>query len=408
MNGKRRAEYPHPRASAGAALLIMLLAMTLAFSAFLIASLAESDPDAERRQRTFETLMQAKQALIAWAVVRGDFGADSHHRPGTLPCPDTKFFGDTESGNASGSCSIGGGTSLGRLPWKSLGMDRLRDAHGEMLWYAVSDSFRNPELAKAAINSDTKGTLLLYAADGSTLLTPAGEELSAVIFAPGPPLPGQDREALPDAASSYLDAFDGKNNAKAGGPFIAGPAKDSGGNRVVNDLIVGITARELLSGLEKRALNEAGKALKKYADDNGRYPNPAPFDAPGCTSSIGDVKSAVTPCAGDGVTPTCLGRFPEDLAASGLAPWFSQNGWGRVMIYAIHDSGAGCATFLNVDGKPEKYVLFAPGAARAGQHRPSTALPDYLEDAANTDGWSGDPNFSAPGASSNDQLRAEP
>ncbi|MDR1934265.1 MAG: hypothetical protein LBS49_01490, partial [Candidatus Accumulibacter sp.] len=337
MNGWRGMETPCPKGSQGAALLVMLLVMVLAFGSVLLTSLAGNNPETERRRRTLETLAQAKQALIAWAVLQGDTGTDSHHRPGTLPCPDRNFFGEAASGNASGSCSSGGETSIGRLPWKSLGMEKLRDAHGEPLWYAVSDSFRNPNLNSQAINSDSKGTLLLYAADG-TLLTPAGEELAAVIFAPGPPLPGQDRKIPPDnTASDYLDVFAGKNNARAAGPFVQGPVKDGSGHLAVNDFVIGVSVRELVAALEKRALNQAQKALKEYFADNGNYPHPAPSDAADCASRIGNVKaSPIPPCASD--SATCSGRLPEDALAPYLDPdasWFLQNGWGRVLIYAI-------------------------------------------------------------------------
>jgi hypothetical protein len=423
-----------PDKTRGAALLVLLLAIVLAFSTVLIGSLEGNRLEIERQRKTLETLTQAKQALIAWSVIQGDVRAATeteggnkkftYRRPGTLPCPDRylKLFGEEEAvpGIAPGTCAASTGTSIGRLPWKTLNMEDLRDTYGETLWYAVSDRFRNNVSNNyAAINSDTKGTLLLYATDGSTLLTPAGEELAAVIFAPGPPLPGQDRKAQSDdlVPSSYLEAFNGKNNASAVGPFIAGPVRDSAGNLIVNDLAIGLTARELISGLERRALNEAQGALKKYADDHGRYPNPAPFHASDCTSSITDVRSAIPLCASDVATPACYGRLPEDVFVPEgyspdalfpyAAPWFLQNGWGRVMIYAIHDGDAGCATSLAIGGVPKNYVLFAPGTARQGQNRPSAALSDYLEDAGNTDGWSGNFDFSVP-ESGNDQLRTDP
>jgi hypothetical protein len=388
-------------------LLVLLLALALAFGGVLIASLAENNPEISRRQRTLEALAQAKQALIAWSVTQGDFGADSHHRPGTLPCPDRNFFGDPNSGHASGSCSIGGGTSLGRLPWKSLGVEKLQDAHGETLWYAVGDNFRNPGLHGGAINSDAKGSLLLYAEDG-TLPVSDGEKLAAIVLAPGAPLPGQERKTPPDnTASDYLEAFDGKNNASAAGPFFMGPVRDAAGNLVANDLVIGITARELVAALEKRALREAQNALESHFAARGKYPNPAPHDSPDCLSGIGNVKSSNIPqCASE--ESICFGRLPEDALAPYVAPWFLQNGWGRVMIYAIDDAGAACATSLNVEGNPENYILIAPGAARDGQSRPSTSLSDYLEDPGNSGAWSGNPEFSVPDADGNDQLRAEP
>jgi hypothetical protein len=178
--------------------------------------------------------------------------------------------------------------------------------------------------------------------------------------------------------------------------------------------VIGVTARELISGAERRALNEAQSALEKYKYANnhdGRYPNPAPFDGANCTSSITDVQLDIAPCASGGAMPACYGygRLPENALSPYVAPWFLKNGWGRVMIYAVNNANDDdCASTLKVDGNPKKYVLLAPGTARAGQRRPSTMLSDYLEDAANADAWSGDPNFSTPSANSNDQLRAVP
>jgi hypothetical protein len=388
-----------------------LLLMVLGISHMLITSRTSGgNPEVERQRKTFEALVQSKQALIAWSIMEGDMGTSTYPRSGVLPCPDNNLFGSAASGGASGSCSVSGGTSVGRLPWKSIGVDRLRDADGEVLWYAVSDNFRSrTDHNKAAVNSDTRGTLRLYAADGITLATPSGEELAAVIFAPGPPLPGQNRTAESaeftgnKIVSAYLEAFNGKNNASAAGPFIMGPVKDSVGDLVVNDLVIGLTARELIAAMEKRALNEAQKALSQF----DTLPKPAPHDDPSCTSLITNVTEAVVPCTNNG-SSTCFGRLPENALSDHVPPWFIQNGWGRVMVYAINDAGAGCTTPLNVGETPKRYVLFAPGPARQGQSRPSFSLSDYLEDTANTDGWLGDFDFVVPGGESNDQLRTSP
>ena len=415
MSNRQHIRSRHPSNCRGVALLTMLFVVALAFCAVLITKLAKHNPEIERQKKTIEALAQAKQALIAWSLLQGDLwpatkmveenGIEqptfTYYRPGTLPCPDTYSLADSKSGNATGSCSASKGTSIGRLPWKSLGEQKLYDGYSELLWYAVSDNFRNTSPNSAAINSDTKGSLLLYANDGTTLLTPPGEELAAIIFAPGPPLPEQDRtESSQNIASNYLDAFNGKNNANAAGPFIKGPIKNSSGELITNDIVVGITARELIGAIEKRALTEAQNALSKMAV----LPNPAPRDGLNCAALITDVKS-VSKCSSDNAT--CSGRLPEDALEPYAAKWFLQNGWGRVMIYAIHND-AGCTTPLKVDGNQKNYVLIAPGTARQGQNRPSTSLSNYLEDSGNADGWSGNLDFFNPDLSSNDQLRANP
>ena len=429
-----------PNKSRGAALIIMLFVVVLASTAILVSLLAKTNPDIERQKKTMAALAQAKQALIAWSVTRGDMQLATeitaavtkytYYPPGSLPWPDPNYFGSENSGFASGSCSSSGGSSIGRLPWRSLRIDKLIDGSGEPLWYALSDNFRRANgLNDKAINSDTKGSLLLYAADGSTLLTPAGEELAAIIFAPGSPLPEQDRAALPNAAKSYLDAHNSKDNANAAGPFFAGPVRDSNGNLISNDVVVGISARELTTAVELRALKEAQRALASYKTANGKYPNPAPYNGANCASLVDDVKDAsLALCKGDSVVPTCIGRFPEDifpyyppanarpLELSGqlkIAPWFTQNGWGRTMTYAINDKDSAsptCTTSISVAGtnKDNGYILIAPGPARGTQTRPSYTLSDYLEDAGNTDAWSGNGAFVTPTAASNDHLRSAP
>lgn len=396
----------------GAALLLALLLVTLALGSILITGLSRADLETQRQRKTMATLAQAKEALIAWSVLNGDRGTEDYPRPGSLPCPDRNNLGTLNSGNASGSCSTAGGTSIGRLPWKTLGIEELHDADGELLWYAISDNFRKATASSPPINSDTKGTLLLYAANGTTLLTGSGDELAAIIFSPGRPLPGQDRSSAPNAVSSYLDSGNGRNNTLAAGPFIAGPAKDASGNVVVNDLVIGITARELIGAVEKRALREAENALAAYAAANGgKYPNPGSANGPNCAASIMRVDSP-TICSSD--STACIGRLPEDSVYPPAAAWFRQNGWGRVMTYtvnanyALDGGGTGCSAALNVDGQTKHYVLFAPGTPLGTQTRPATTLTNYLEDAANADAWNPNVNFVTPGPTSNDQLRSFP
>ena len=390
-------------------MLALLLVLTLGVSLFLQAT-SPATARLARERRTDQALAQAKAALIAWSVGQGDVGGDIYDRPGSLPCPD---LGDT--GTAPGSCAASSGSSLGRLPWKTLGIEVLRDSDGERLWYALSNNFR--VRASAAINSDTRGQLLLYATDATTLLTPNGEELAAIVFAAGTPLPGQDRVGEPYDAANYLDASAPWNNASAPGPFVAGPLRNAAGEIVINDRVMALTTRELLGAAEQRALGEAQNALAAFALTHaGKYPNPARADDAVCLKRIANIKSNDT-CSNVG-SDACFGRLPEDAPAATLAPWFLRNGWGRVLSYAVNKNsvvdpgGAECSTALTVDGSVRDYVLLAPGAARSGQTRPSSALTDYLEDAANYDAWTalagGQASFAKPSTASNDTLRSRP
>ena len=396
-----------PNSSKGAALLVILFLVLAAFSTVIVSQLSKANLEAQKQKKTQEALAQAKQALIAWSVLQGDIGNDTYNRqrPGTLPCPATDDLGSVGS-----TCKLASSSTIGRLPWKELGIDVLRDADGETLWYAMDENFRRPGLSNTPINSDSKGSLMLSATDGATSLTPSGEELVAIIFSAGSPLSGQDRSSTTSPAN-YLDSAKDANNvswnnAAAGGPFITGPVRDAQGNVTINDIAIGISAKELMAAVEKRALKEAQLLLTAYYDANGKYPNPAKATVTTCKSTRSSISNTAT-CDSD--PSTCFGRFPEDISVSSYpATWFQQNAWGRVMTYALSDSGAGCSNTLTVDGTAKSYVLVAPGTARSGQTRPSASLADYLEDSANTDAWAANPNFATPSTVSNDQLRSAP
>lgn len=115
MNGERGA----------AALMLIVIVAVLAAAA--VASALPGTLQAERDQATHRALAQAAQALAGHARVRrcvvGSGTVASH-----LPCPD---LGAAE-GQAAPSCAPG---SRGRLPWRTLGIEPLRDADGECLWY---------------------------------------------------------------------------------------------------------------------------------------------------------------------------------------------------------------------------------------------------------------------------------
>jgi hypothetical protein len=138
------------------------------------------------------------------------------------------------------------------------------------------------------MNWDTPGLFDVLAADGSTYL--AGNSPSAravaVIFAPGPPLTGQDRSGAGGAncggnytASNYLESANSVNNsavstvANTATRFIAGRASNT-----FNDRLVYITREELWTAIKKRPdfqakLNtltqKVAQCIAKYGTQNG-------------------------------------------------------------------------------------------------------------------------------------------
>ncbi len=318
---------PLPSRNRGAALLLLLLFMVIGFTAYLMSSFSPGASEVQRQRKTLEILALAKEALIGYAVAETK-------KPGRLPCPDVDNDGKEDLDGTD--CSL----YIGRLPWNTLAIEKLTDGHGEQLWYAVSDNFHSPD-SPPAINSGTEGTLELYAADGSTLLTKPGEKLAAIVFSPGPSLSGKNRSAASNDAQNYLDSGYGRNNASAAGPFIAGPVMDAQGDVVVNDLAMGISAKELLTAVEKRVLGEIRGSkdygLCRYYAESKEVPWASPVPSTPESES----------CDGRSYEGTVSGCLPymELIVAPSSSLWLTANGWLPSLIvyerYNDSDDGNG-------------------------------------------------------------------
>lgn len=227
------------------------------------------------------TLAQAKEALIAYAVV------DDKH-PGRLPCPDNLLDGD--------KCK----TYVGALPWQTLDVRDYQDDFGTPLHLAIYNLFggRDP-----AINSDTATGMRVIAADGSI-----NDGVVGVIIAP--------RGAL-DPANS-----DGDNSFQVGKSATDGD----------NDMIAVITRQELMAAVEKRVVNEVRSCLDQHAvssaNTDHRYPWPAPLSATafqGKANSLFGWVPATQPTAGpESALKSTIARLTQTLSQLSLAPDASQ------------------------------------------------------------------------------------
>lgn len=179
----------------------------------------------ERNARTTAALAQAREALISYAlqyreqqIKQGQF--DRVY--GYLPLPD---LGTTHNNNTG--CTLEGcdaanfsgnalnTTAIGRLPWRTLGTEPFHDSSGECLWYMVSGSHQR-ELRAAPMNWDSPSHLDVVVANGSaalaSALASAHDRPVAVIFSPGPPLPGQDRSpSASDSVTRCGGNYDARN-----------------------------------------------------------------------------------------------------------------------------------------------------------------------------------------------------
>jgi hypothetical protein len=387
------------RQNGSALLMVMMVLMMLGI--WLLSDMPKLN-SGNSEQDNAAALAEAKDGLIGRSI-------QEDNRPGSLPCPDTDNDGEAEFFHGNECPSY-----VGRLPWKTLRLPDLRDAHGERLWYALSRNFRDDDSAEP-INSDTRGTLKVYASDGTTDLTPAGSEAVAVIFAPGAALGNQIRDEVAAScaatgtrisrnlcADNYLDFSRGFNNASPIGPFIKGEQ-----SATFNDQIRIIRAKDIMPLVEKRVAKVLREALAGYRSEYGYYPYPAKYDE--CDASHCDSDATV-----------CRGRIPLNAEAAGteaffVSKWFIKNQWYREIYYSVGadslessaDLDPPCGHTLIVSGEQVDMVFFTPGTPLGSIVRPSDTLSDYLEDSENRDGWRFSANdvYVVPSSTLNDRDR---
>lgn len=268
------------RPQGGAALLVFLVLLVMGALTYIANNLTPETVDAHRDRKTSDALAQARDALIGYALGYRDaqatkdldsIGADDRAMYGYLPLPD---LGSSRNQNLDPACLNGlgnpvegcdanfftglvfdangiGPTVVGRFPWRTLGTAPLRDGHGECLWLIVSSLHSRIQRATPApvlppMNWDTLGQLDIVIANGTNALNSALTSIHdrpvAIIYAPGPPLPGQDRglSTTDDVtqcggnynAANYLDpviatALGGITNYLAGTNAASGNTGDS-------------------------------------------------------------------------------------------------------------------------------------------------------------------------------------
>ena len=306
-----------PQRQGGAALLAFSLLIIVGTAYLLLTEFNANYIQVKRQQQTRAALLEAKQALIGYAVVFPEVDAltpgDVIDGPGYLPCPDTN-----NNGSAGSPCALSSGSSIGRYPYKTLETQEFRDGNGERLWYVVSDVFRNNPKT-IPLNSET-------ARDASEELTVNGiDHIAAVIFSPGVPQTGQQRESDENDYTNYLEATFTDSNTT----IVTANTDD----------FILLTTDELMQAVEKRVLGEVRQMLEDYIAQYNAYPWLTPFADPKAEfrnySGIHD--------GGDNATSVSDGG--ADFVA-----WDIQNG---DMVINITDGSAGLvsgvtATTLNV------------------------------------------------------------
>ncbi|EDN71007.1 conserved hypothetical protein, membrane or secreted [Beggiatoa sp. PS] len=290
----------HSHSQTGAALIIFLTIMVLGVSAILLSELnTNTDLMLDDQAQTAQILAQAKEALIGYAVNYYDTvssaGISQEGRYGFLPCPDVDNNVAYPEGVEHGNCVGQDQSSLGRLPWRTLGLPPLRDGAGECLWYAISGTYKNATIDTVRtnmLNEDTNGLFEVLLSDGTTTpstivgQTPQDRAI-AVIIAPGKRLSSQTRQTESDTeicggnytATNYLDSDSTANVNNADFSIDADTVNEfittQDNSSPINDQIAYITREELWSYVRKRTdfMENMQTLTRTAAQCIANYPN---------------------------------------------------------------------------------------------------------------------------------------
>ena len=198
-----------PRLQRGAALLIVMLVVLVAATTVLVSRLDVTDVRTRRQTDAQESLAYARAALIDYAATRPDF------YPGqavALPCPDIDDSGGWLEGDAhTDACGGVGETVIGRVPWRTLGIDPPKDSSGSCLWYVVSGSYKDAGATTSPlINPDSNGQLQLFGIEATSIVAGSApqDRPVALLIAPMTNLDGQVRAAAVGAGRQCSSSFD--------------------------------------------------------------------------------------------------------------------------------------------------------------------------------------------------------
>lgn len=273
------------KGQAGAAMLIMVAILTLGITSLVLAALKSSTRNevTDMRNRNAAALAQAKEALIGYVAKQAASYTES--APGELPCPESPAdAGTINEGRANNNnfCTPTDAVNqtVGRLPWRTLGIDKLVDGASEPLWYAVSQNWvpaAGP--TPPTVNPGSAGQL---SADGVT-------DVVAIIIAPGSPLKvnptgaqaaqgclarNQTRNDRSHVAGGgnpdYRDYLECENASSPIDLVFGTSIVNNATNPVINDQVVTITASEILNAIQgplsERLQRTVAPLLSEFSD----------------------------------------------------------------------------------------------------------------------------------------------
>ena len=244
-----------------------MLALALGSGVVTMEWLEAAARSSHAARRTEAALAAAREALIGYAASYPDQHA-GRHGPGYLPCPDR-----TGNGSPNTPCAAG---SLGRLPWRRLGLHDPRDGSGERLWYTLAKRFRANGHKHRPLNHETAAELAVDGRSG----------IAAVILAPGPALPFQDRAGRRFDPAQFLE---GGNETPQDGVYVTAGGPPGSAHDRFNDRVAAISRDELMAAAAGRALAAVRSVFEEYRDapwNTGALPWLAPWAGPAAQEAL--------------------------------------------------------------------------------------------------------------------------
>lgn len=301
--------------------LFVLLAIVGIVAVLLVGTLTRKAAQIEHDKQTASVLAQAKDALIGYATTY----RDSHPNEvfGYLLCPDIN-----NDGVADEPCATADAPTIGRLPWKTLGLPPLRDGVGECLWYAISGTFKNLPKTSGMLNWDTNGQFVIQDSGGTTVAGATADTRSvAVIFSPGSTL-NQNRTTSGTtecggslSASDYLESGNAFTPPASATPattvtLVAGTA-DSNTN---NDRLLWIVPGEIFRGIRQRS--DFATDINSMVSDIAAWLNAKPATAlPAPSATNKGMNNIITAYSPVGPQKTnVLNNWSDNLLYASISP----------------------------------------------------------------------------------------
>lgn len=193
---------PDRRRQRGAVLLLLVAVLGLGAASLFLTSAGRARGDAVRERRTLETLREAREALVGFAVTHG-----------RLPRPAISASNGTESPAPCASEAA----CTGYLPWATLGVGRS-DAWGRLLRYSVTPVYTEAPIqrtsavgTKTVLTRDGEGRIGYVAGNPDcTLGSPC---MAAIVHSTGRSNFGTSEAGIPQANGAQGNVDEAANVA---------------------------------------------------------------------------------------------------------------------------------------------------------------------------------------------------